>query len=101
MKRSGQQLIRLAFAEDHKLVREGICSILKASGYFDIVIEAANGAELIECMKKAKTQPDICILDINMPLLDGYEALSEIRSLWPEMKFLVLTMYRDEYTVVK
>jgi two-component system, NarL family, invasion response regulator UvrY len=101
MKRTGKHLIRLALAEDHKLVRDGICSILKASGHFDIVIEAANGVELIDALKKVKVLPEICVLDINMPDMDGYETIEAVRSQWPAMKFLTLTMYRNEYAVVK
>jgi two-component system, NarL family, invasion response regulator UvrY len=101
MKRTGKHLIRLALAEDHKLVRDGICSILKASGHFDIVIEAANGVELIDALKKVKVLPEICVLDINMPDMDGYETIEAVRSLWPAMKFLTLTMYRNEYAVVR
>lgn len=93
--------ISLAYAEDHVLIREGISSFLKEFGCFEIIIEANNGAELIHHLKKSKTLPDICILDIRMPVKNGYETITEIKSIWPIMKFLILTMFDEEYAIIQ
>jgi two-component system, NarL family, invasion response regulator UvrY len=101
MTNSSQRQIRLAYADDHPLVRQGICSYLKEFGCFEIDIQADNGAELIQLLKKAKTLPDICILDISMPVKNGYDTIIEIKSYWPSMKFLILTMYDEEYAIIR
>jgi hypothetical protein len=66
-----------------------------------VILEAGNGRELIEKLSAADTLPDICIVDINMPEMNGYETASEIRKHWPDVKILALSMYDTELNIIK
>jgi two-component system, NarL family, invasion response regulator UvrY len=94
-------IIHLAVADDHAIVRKGICAIIQSFGGFEIDIEADNGEELINKLEKAKTIPDICLLDINMPQKNGYDALIDIKIKWPTIKILVLTIFTNEYAIIR
>jgi two-component system invasion response regulator UvrY len=96
-----QQVIRVGLADDHTMFRRGIISILNESDRFTVVAEGANGKELIQAIEHLKTPPDVCLLDINMPKLNGYETLQHLRAQYPEMKFLVLTMLEHEFVIIK
>lgn len=81
------------------LLRAGLAGMLKESGYI-ILFEADNGKNFIEKLKK-ETKPDIVLLDINMPVMDGYATASWIRINHPEIKVLALSMYDDEDAIIK
>ncbi len=85
--------IRLAIADDHEIVRKAMINLFELEGVYQFCIEAGDGKALIEQLKAAPLLPDICILDIVMPVMDGHETLLEIRKLWPQMPVLVLTSY--------
>lgn len=94
--------INIAIADDHVIFREGLCEIL--SDKFDrinIMIQANNGLELIDKIIASKVLPDICILDVEMPVLNGLETLFEIKKKWSLINFLVLSMYNSEFTILK
>lgn len=91
--------IKVLIADDHALVREGIAAFLKLSDEFEVVAEASDGLEAIE--KTNKHQPDIVIMDINMPKLGGLEATIEIKKMRPETKVLVLTQYEDKEYITR
>jgi len=93
--------IHIAFADDHKAVRKGIISFLNGLGGIVVDIEANNGKELIKQLEKAKRLPDVCILDINMPQMDGFETLTEIMKRWQSMKVLILTVHDAELYVIR
>lgn len=90
---------KVLIADDHALVREGIAAFLKLSDEFEVVAEASDGLEAIE--KTNKHQPDIVIMDINMPKLGGLEATIEIKKMRPETKVLVLTQYEDKEYITR
>lgn len=85
--------IKLAIADDYPVFREGLLITLSADEQFDVIIEADNGAELLEAM--AKQLPDIVIMDYKMPVMDGTEATRRIKELYPSVKVLVISMYED------
>ena len=91
--------IRIALVDDHKIVREGIAQLLSHSG-FEIVLEAENGLDLLEKVSHVDT-PDICILDINMPVMNGYKTMYKIRETYPEMKVLILSSYCNPFGIVR
>lgn len=93
--------VHIAYSEDHTLVRKGIISLLSTLGGIVVDIEAENGKELIRQLEKATQLPDVCMLDINMPHMDGFETLAVIKHNWPEMKTLVLTVYDEELYRIK
>lgn len=96
-----QHVIRVGLADDHTMFRRGIISILNESERFTVVAEGSNGRELIQAIEHLKAPPDVCLLDINMPKLNGYETLEYLRGKYPEMKFLVLTMLEHEFVIIK
>jgi len=84
----------ILIADDHTLFREGIRSICENLGRFTVKGEAKNGREAIEMAKSLK--PDIVLMDINMPELDGVRATWEITRHNPEIRVIILTMFRED-----
>ncbi len=93
--------IHIAYADDHTAVRKGIISFLSGLGGIVVDIEANNGKELIKQLEKVKRLPDVCLLDINMPQMDGFETLVEIKKRWQSMKVLILTVHDAELYVIR
>ena len=88
------QAIKLIIADDHQLLLDGIVSLLQSERNLLIVGTAANGYEALDLIDKKDA--DICILDINMPLLDGIEAARLIKEKKPALKIIILTNYNDK-----
>lgn len=91
--------IRVLVADDHTIVRQGLVGILKAIEEVEVVGEAGDGFEAVE--KSLKVKPDVVILDISMPRLNGLEAARRIHEALPATRILVLTMHDDEEYVLK
>jgi len=85
---------QVIIVDDHKLFRSGLKFILNEIGNIEVVAEASNGRESLELLKKYK--PDILIMDINMPEMNGVDASREALSLYPDIKILVLSMFGDD-----
>jgi two-component system, NarL family, response regulator LiaR len=86
--------IRILLAEDHKVVREGTRRLLESQNDFEVVGEASDGIEAVDLTKKYK--PEIIIMDVSMPRLNGIEATKQIKALYPNIAVLVLTGYDDD-----
>lgn len=95
------QLIRVAIADDHTLIRRGICSMIESFLGFDITAEADDGSELIKKISGLETLPDICILDVSMKNLNGFDTLAAIKQEWPGIKVLMLTMYSSRFNITR
>ncbi len=93
--------ILIAIADDHAVVRDSISNMVSGFGKFRVIIKAGNGKELIEQLKKANPFPEICILDIQMPEMNGYETMEYIRKHWPDLKVLALSMLEDEFAIIR
>jgi len=85
--------IRVVVADDHALVRSGVRALLAASGV-DVVAEAKDGRELLSRVREHA--PEIALVDLSMPLLDGFEATRRIPSVSPGTRVIVLSMHGDE-----
>ncbi len=85
--------LRILIADDHELVRRGARALLNARNDWRVVGEAANGREAVE--KAIKLRPDVAVVDISMPELDGVEVVRQIREAVPDTKVLVLTMHES------
>jgi DNA-binding NarL/FixJ family response regulator len=86
--------LRLLLADDHEIVRKGLRSVLVAQGDCEIVGEAADGRQAVALAKELS--PDIAVLDISMPLLNGLEASRQILKLRPQTKILILTVHDSD-----
>jgi DNA-binding NarL/FixJ family response regulator len=84
---------RVLLADDHAILRAGLAMLIRAQPDLEVAAEAADGIEALE--KFRRTKPDVVILDLTMPRMNGFEALRAIRDEFPEAKVLVLTMHDD------
>src|SRR5216684_8960207 len=90
-------MLRILIADDHEVARRGIRSFLEAHPGWEICGEAKDGREAVECANKMK--PDVVLLDIGMPGLNGLEAARQIHATCPEIRILILTMHDTEQVV--
>ena len=89
--------VRILIADDHQVVRTGLRALLESKSGWQVCAEAANGREAVE--KAGQLKPDVAVLDIGMPLLNGVEATRQIRKLSPQTEVLILTMHDSEVLV--
>jgi DNA-binding NarL/FixJ family response regulator len=90
-------MIRVIVADDHNLVREGICALLEKAGGFEIIGEAEDGRDAVEMVQRLK--PDVVVMDIAMPRRNGIQAVEQIRAMGLPTKMVILSMYSDEVLV--
>lgn len=91
--------IRTILLEDHKMVRQGLVALLQDASDIEIVAEAGDGIAAIELARSHK--PDLALLDISMPGMNGLEAAQKIREVSPGTKLLFLTMYADDEYIIQ
>jgi two-component system, NarL family, invasion response regulator UvrY len=92
--------IRVGLVDDHKLFRRGIAELIERFDDFMVVFELNNGKELQKYIT-AENTPDVILLDINMPELDGYQTATWLNLYYPGVKILVLSMYDSEAAIIK
>ena len=92
-------MIRVLLADDHQIVRAGLCRIVDDSAEMQVVAEASNGEDALRLA--AETSPDVAVIDISMPGPDGLEVVSRLRSVTPKLPILILTMHEEEQYVVR
>lgn len=91
-------ILTYIIADDHKVFRQGLRYTLNTDPQLKCIGEAENGKQLLQLL--ASIQPDVILMDLKMPEMDGMEATKAIRQLYPDVKILVLTMYDDEQFVL-
>jgi DNA-binding NarL/FixJ family response regulator len=91
--------IKFMIADDHKMFRQSLGSLLSSDPKFQLLGDAGNGVELLELLKDK--HPDVVILDLAMPEMDGIEATKIIRAEYPDVKILIVTMSNDEPLVLR
>lgn len=91
--------IKLMLVDDHDVVRTGLRSFLETKPGFEVVAEAKNGKEALD--KARESQPDIVLMDITMPDMDGIEATFQLKKIHPDCQILVLTVHADKQYFMK
>ncbi|CAG0961159.1 partial Transcriptional regulatory protein LiaR, partial [Anaerolineae bacterium] len=94
-----KSVIRVLIADDHNVVREGIAGFLRAFDDFSLIGEASNGKEAV--MLVGDLQPDVVLMDLVMPMMDGVAATQAIRQSYPATQVIILTSFHDEDSVQK
>lgn len=94
-------MINIALVDDHLLFREGIKAIFQEENDMEITLEASDGLEFLEVLRNAVVKPDVLLLDIRMPNLDGYETAKIVLEKYPEMKIIILTMHEEERHIIR
>jgi DNA-binding NarL/FixJ family response regulator len=89
---------KVLLVDDHKIMRDGLKAILQRSQEFQVIAEAENGAEGVLTTRQAR--PDIVVMDISLPGMNGIEATAEILKTCPQTKVIILSMYDDEHSVI-
>ena len=91
----------VALADDHSILRTGLIFIINSFPDFHVDIEAGSGDELLDKIADAKRKPDVCIMDVNMPGMNGYDTTRELKKMWPNIGVLALSMHHNEFSVIK
>lgn len=96
-----KQPVSIAIVDDHTMLRKGLANILNEEHDLSVILEADNGKQFAEAVEKEKLQPDIVLLDVHMPEMDGYETAVWVETNLPLAGVLVLSMNDDEEMVIK
>lgn len=94
------QKFKVAVVDDHKLFREGLSELINGFPGYKVFLEADNGKQFIQLLNH-KDLPDLLILDISMPEMDGYETASWLQQHFPHIKVLVLSMFDNENAIIR
>ena len=92
-------MIRLLIADDHLIIRQGLRLILETEDDFEIVAEASDGAEAVELC--AANQPDVVLMDLRMPGMDGLTAIEKLREQQPEIAVVILTTFNEDELMLR
>jgi len=93
-------MTNVALVDDHALLRSGLAGVINSFGDYKVVFEADNGKHFIEQLKKNEN-PDVVLMDITMPEMDGFETTKWIKNNAPDIKVLVLSMMDDDNSIIK
>lgn len=99
MKNPDSTVIKVAIADDHALFRAGVKTALSNRKDIQMIAEAENGMQLLNLLKHIK--PDVVLLDIQMPIMDGLTTLPEIKKLYPDIKVIMLSMHNDHSVITR
>lgn len=88
--------IKIALADDEELFRKGIYFLLQREANFEVIFEAANGNQLIDFLATNSNRPDVILMDLKMPLLNGVEATKLVTQQFPDIKIIALTSYNTK-----
>src|SRR5437868_15336599 len=96
---TNNSVIKVTIADDHTLFRTGVKTSFQARKDIQMVAEAENGMQLLNLLRHIK--PDVVLLDIQMPVMDGLTALPEIKKLYPDIKVIMLSFLNDHSVISK
>ncbi|GAC1454373.1 MAG: response regulator transcription factor [Chitinophagaceae bacterium] len=93
-------IVKIALADDHVLLRNALARLISGFDNCKVSLEVANGRELITVLK-ANDLPDVILLDLNMPVMDGFETAAWLRDHYPSIRILMLTMYDSDQALIR
>lgn len=96
---STEPKIRLLIVDDHTVIREGLTLLLAPATDIEVIGTASNGRDAVEIVKSRK--PDVVIMDLHMPIMDGADAMKEVRKASPSTKLIVLSSYKEKDEVLR
>lgn len=99
MKQENEEVINVMIVDDHVLYRAGVKTALSSRKDIKIIAEADNGVHLLNMLKTIR--PDVILLDIQMPVMDGITALTEVKKLYPQIKIIMLTLLDDQSVITR
>jgi len=94
-------MIKIGIADDHQLFVKSLGLMLATFYHYQVVVEAANGKDLMGKMKALKDEPDIMLLDVNMPQMNGLETAQWLTEHYPAIKLVALSMNDDDHTIIE
>ena len=93
--------IRIAIVDDHQLFRDGISSLLVRQGDFEVILSEADGIAFLEALEKIENKPEIVLLDLSMPKMNGFEILEKLRKNYPGIRSIAISMHDDGNYIVR
>jgi CheY-like chemotaxis protein len=87
--------IKVALVDDSSVIRNSIYEIITLWGY-DVMLRAVNGKDLLKQLSASNNVPDICITDLNMPVMDGYETIAALKENWPDIKIIAFSITNNK-----
>ena len=93
--------ITIALVDDHRLLRHALCEVIEKHASFHVVLEADHGRDLIDRLPSLPQFPDLVLLDINMPHMNGYDTALWLKNNHPKIKVMALTMYDNEAAIIR
>jgi two-component system invasion response regulator UvrY len=94
------KLYKLILVDDHVLLRDTLATLIDSFVECKVIAVASNGKELIQCIEKGPV-PNMVVLDLNMPVMDGYETAQWLQEKYPDIRILILTMYDSEIALIR
>ena len=98
---SNLPVIQIAIVDDHDVVRAGLISLINVLGGFNVCIEASDGNDLLDKISHASFLPDVCLIDVNMDGMDGFETMLQLNKRWPRINCIALTMYSSDEVILR
>ena len=93
-------MTKIALVDDHSLIRNALKELINRFKDFEVIIDVSSGQEFIDSLQN-KPLPDIALVDINMPIMDGFETTNYLTQNFPNIKVLALTVNDDEESIIK
>jgi two-component system, NarL family, invasion response regulator UvrY len=93
-------MYKVAITDDHTMLRKGLATLINSFDGFAVAVEAGNGKELQQRLEP-KNLPDIALLDVNMPEMDGYDTAEWLRNTYPQVNILALSMMDSESAIIR
>jgi len=91
----------IVIVDDHTLLSQAISSLVNSFQNFKVLYTCKNGQELLDNLRFENKRPDIILMDVNMPIMDGIEATSQLKELYPDILVLALSVEEDDHTILK